>query len=240
MQTMNETPAPQPHSTRLWIGIAIIVFGILAALDNLPFVRDHEHFFLNLWPVILIIVGIGKLSRGSAEKGISGYLFILAGGFILIHNFGSDSLANAMGPLFIVAVGVFLVTKALRKNRGVPPDLAAHDSFISSTAIFGGNKRRVTHQDFKGGELTAIFGGFELDLRQATVEGNQVRVDVFVLFGGGEIKIPQHWAVSMKGTAMLGGFEDKTLHMPSAEGDAPRVHLVVTGLVLFGGLTVMN
>ncbi len=240
MQTMNETPSQQPTSTRLWIGIAIIVFGILAALDNLPFVRDHDHFFLNFWPVILIVVGIGKVSRGAAEKGISGYLFMLAGAFLLIHNFGSDSLVEAMGPLFIVAVGVFLVTKALRKNRGVPADLASHESFISSTAIFGGNKRRVTHQDFKGGELTAIFGGFELDLRQATIEGNQVRVDVFVLFGGGEIKIPQHWAVSMKGTAMLGGFEDKTLHMPSAEGDAPRVHLVVTGLVLFGGLTVMN
>lgn len=238
MQTMNETPAPAPPSTRLWIGIAVIVVGILAALDNLPFVEDH--FFLNLWPVVLVIVGIGKVSRGQSEKGISGYVLILAGAFILVHNFASDGLSNAMGPLFIVALGVFLVTKALRKNRSVPPDLAAHDSFVSATAILGGSKRRVAYQDFKGGELTAIFGGFELDLRQATLEGNQVRVDVFVLFGGGEIKIPQHWSVSMKGTAMLGGFEDKTLHMPSAEGGGPTVHMVVTGLVLFGGLTVMN
>ena len=67
-----------------------------------------------------------------------------------------------------------------------------------------------------------------------------MRVDVFVLFGGGELKVPQHWAVTMKGSAVMGGFEDKTLQMPAAEGDVPRVHLVVTGLVLFGSLTVMN
>jgi predicted membrane protein len=238
MQPLTDPPASSPYSTRLWLGIAVIIFGILMALDNLPF--SHDHLFLRLWPVILIVVGIGKVSRPQVEKGISGWVFVLAGAFLLLHYFGSDNLTDALGPLFIVALGVFLVTKALRKGRGVPPELAAHDSFISSTAIFSGSKRRVTQQDFKGGELTAIFGGFELDLRQATLEGNQVRVDVFVLFGGGELKIPQDWAVTMKGSAIMGGFEDKTLHMPSAEPLGPRIHLVVTGLILFGGLTVMN
>jgi len=97
----------------------------------------------------------------------------------------------------------------------------------------------VTGRDFKGAELTAIFGGFDLDLRLATLEAPQVRVDTFVLFGGGEVKVPQGWAVTMKGTAIMGGFEDKTLHLPAAEG-APQVHLVITGLVLFGGLVVTN
>jgi len=238
MQPTTDPPTSSPYTTRLWLGIGVIVFGILAALDNLSFVP--EGFFLRFWPVIFIIVGLGKVSRSRDEKGISGYALILGGIFVLLVNFGKTSLVEAVWPFFIVAMGVFLVTKALRKNRGVPPDLAAQDSFISSTAIFGGSKRRIANQDFKGGELTAIFGGFELDLRQATLGGNQVRVDVFVLFGGGELKVPPHWAVTMKGSAIMGAFEDKTLPMASSETGGPQVHLVVTGLVLFGGLTVMN
>ena len=216
----------------------MIVVGILAALDNLNLVPNG--FFLKFWPVVLIIFGIGKLSQRREDKGISAYIFILGGIALLVLNLRA-SLFDLIWPFFIVALGVFLVTKALRKNRGVPAELAAHESFVSATAIFSGTKRRVTQQDFKGGELTAIFGGFELDLRQATLEGNQVRVDVFVLFGGGELKVPQDWAVTMKGSAIMGGFEDKTLHMPAADGSrAPGPPGRSPGLVLFGGLTVMN
>ncbi|HLO66533.1 MAG TPA: DUF5668 domain-containing protein [Holophaga sp.] len=230
---------PQANPTRLWIGIAIIVSGLLALLDNMPFFRGHD-FVRNLWPLILIVLGIGKLTRqGPQDKGISGYVLIAAGIFFLVHNFTDGNISELFGPIVIIGLGVFVVMKALRRNRGVPPELAASDAFVSSTAVFSGTKRRVTGQDFKGAELTAIFGGFELDLRQATLEAPQVRVDTFVLFGGGEVKVPQGWAVTMKGTAIMGGFEDKTLHLPSAEG-APRVHLVITGMVLFGGLVVSN
>lgn len=237
MTPLNDPPISSPFTTRLWIGIAVIVVGILAALDNLNLVPNG--FFLKFWPVVLVIFGIGKLGTHREDKGISGYVFILGGLALLVLNLRA-SLFDLIWPFFIVALGVFLVNKALRKNRGIPAELAAHNGFVSATAIFSGTKRRIAQQDFKGGELTAIFGGFELDLRQATLEGSQVRVDVFVLFGGGEIKVPQNWAVTMKGSAIMGGFEDRTLHMPSAEGSGPQIHLVVTGLILFGGLSVMN
>lgn len=236
MPPLDDTPIQSHSSSRLWLGVAVIIIGILAALDNLNVFPGG--FFLRFWPVVLIIFGIAKLSRAREDRGISGWIFILGGTAALIANLRA-SLFELIWPLFIVLLGVFLVTRALRKNRGVPPELAALDSFVSSAAIFSGTKRRITHQDFKGGELTAIFGGFELDLRQAILEAEQVRVDVFVLFGGGEIKVPQNWTVTMKGSAIMGGFEDKTLHVPAAEG-GPRVHLVITGLVLMGGLTVSN
>jgi len=239
MQPLPDSNTGHASTPRLWFGICIIVVGVLAALDNLPFV--HHAFFIRMWPLVLVIFGISKLGRGEQpSRGISGYAFILGGCFLLLVQFGNHDLVEYARPFFIVMFGIFIVTKALAHNRGVPPDLAAHDSFLSGTAIFGGTKRRLGTQDFKGGEMTAIFGGFELDLRQATLEGNQVRVDVFVLFGGGEIRIPQHWAASMRGTAIMGGFEDKTLHMTSCEPGTPTLHLVVTGLVLFGGLTVTN
>lgn len=240
-------PEPSPgttspgtaSSTRLWIGITIIVFGLLAALDNLGFL--HDGFFMRLWPLVLVVIGLAKLNRSEPQRGLSGFVFILAGLFILLMNFGGPNLEEAIGPLFIVALGVFIVIKALRKNRSVPPELASHEGFLSGTAIFGGTKRQLSGTEFKGGEMTAIFGGFELDLRQALPSDPQFRVDVFILFGAGELRVPQGWLVDMKAAAIAGALEDKTLHLPSEAGVAEaRPTLVITGLALFGSLTVTN
>ena len=235
MPTPNDPPEASRYPTRLWFGIAVIVLGILLALGNLDV--PHEGLIHKLWPVVLIIVGIGKLDRRAEGRSNLGIALILGGIILLLVNF-DIARQEIVFPLFLVGIGILVVTKALRKTRSIPPDLARHENFVSSTAIFSGSKRRITQQDFRGAELTVIFGGFDLDLRQTTVEGGQVRVDVFVLFGGGELRVPTDWAVTMKGSAIMGGFEDKTLPVPGEGG--PRVHLVITGLVLFGGMTVTN
>jgi len=235
MPTPNDSPEASRYPTRLWFGIAVIVLGILLALGNLDV--PHEGLIHKLWPVVLIIVGIGRLDRRAEGRSNLGIALILGGIILLLVNF-DIARQEVVFPLFLVGIGILVVTKALRKTRSIPPDLARHENFVSSTAIFSGSKRRITQQDFKGAELTVIFGGFDLDLRQTTVDGAQVRVDVFVLFGGGELRVPADWAVTMKGSAIMGGFEDKTLPVSAVGG--PRVHLVITGLVLFGGMTVTN
>ena len=236
-------PEPSPGTTsmtRLWIGIGVIVFGLLMILDNLGFL--HHGSFVKLWPLILVLIGVSRLGPNQRERGVSPYLWILAGAFLLVWEFGGADFTEAIGPIFIVALGIFIVTKALRRNRGVPPALASQVGFVSTSAIFGGTKRRPAGlEPFKGGEMTAIFGGFELDLRQAALEEGHARVDIFILFGGGEIRVPQGWGVDMKASAMFGALEDKTLHLPNPEG-APggRPTLVLTGMALFGGLSVTN
>jgi hypothetical protein len=140
--------------------------------------------------------------------------------------------------MLVVAVGILIVVKALKQSRGVPPELAKSDDFLQGTAIFGGFKRRVLTQAFKGGELTAIFGGYEVDLRQAALDSGQARIDVFVLFGGGEIRVPDGWEISNRATAMFGALNDTTHHGPSPMEARPR--LVVTGLILFGGTEVKS
>ena len=239
MSSPDSTPPGNIPTTRLWFGIAVILFGVLLTLDNLGFA--HHGFFMKLSPLLLVLLGLSRLGPNRPEKGISGYLFILGGAFLLMVNFGGADFTEAMGPLLIVALGILIVTKTLRRNRSVPPDIAAQEGFVSTTAIFGGTKRRPSGQTFKGGEMTAIFGGFELDLRQAFLEGGHSRVDVFILFGGGEIRVPQGWRVDLKATTIAGSLEDKTLHLPF-EGGGPELPptLVLTGMALFGGLTVTN
>ena len=80
-----------------------------------------------------------------------------------------------------------------------------------------GNNSRA----FKGGDLTAVMGGCEIDLRHAAIEGEAV-IDVFAIWGGIEIRVPENWTVIGRVTPILGGFEDKTRPPQRGEHAAPR------------------
>ena len=49
-------------------------------------------------------------------------------------------------------------------------------------------RRRFTSKEFKGGKLTSIFGGTDLNLVNADLAWGTNILDVFVLFGGCEYK----------------------------------------------------
>lgn len=105
-------------------------------------------------------------------------------------------------------------------------------------AIFGGTKQRVTIKNFRGGRLTAVFGGFEVDLTRADIDGQVAIIDASALFGGGEIRVPPTWIIDVQGIAILGGFTDET-HQDIAD-PATAKRLIVKGLAALGGVVIKN
>jgi hypothetical protein len=236
MNASENAKTPSPFSPKLVLGVAIIVAGLVLTLDNLGLIEAHTIF--KLWPLVLVAMGIAKLRQEGSSGGMGGWFLVLGGTFLLLFTFARGHLAEALAPMLVVAFGILIVIKALKQSRGIPPELVRSEDFLQGTAIFGGFKRRVLTQTFKGGELTAIFGGFEVEMQQAALESNQARMDVFVLFGGGELRVPEGWEVANRATAMFGALNDKTHHGPNPTEGRPR--LVVTGLILFGGLEVKS
>ena len=59
----------------------------------------------------------------------------------------------------------------------------------------GGGDRVVRSQDFRGGEITAIMGGFGIDLRGAAIAGDSATIHIFTLWGGVDLKVPEEWNV---------------------------------------------
>ena len=109
-------------------------------------------------------------------------------------------------------------------------------STINGMAFMSGIRRTVTSQDFQGGELTAIMGGCEIDLRQASIKSGEAVLDVFAFWGGIDLKVPLDWSVDLAGTPLLGGFDDKT-HPPQG-GSTKR--LVIKGYAIMGGIQIAN
>lgn len=107
---------------------------------------------------------------------------------------------------------------------------------MSMFALMSGVTRRVRNAPFFGANMTAVMGGIELDLRQATLPEDAV-IELFAFWGGIEIWVPREWSVVNQGFALMGSIEDKTGNLPQRPGQ-PR--LVLRGMALMGGVEIKN
>jgi hypothetical protein len=228
--TNPEEPPPDFRVTpRLVIGLAIMLAGFLLALDSLGF-ADAGYVF-RFWPLALVAVGITKLLSGAAERS-GAYLVIVLGAGLLAFNLGWLSFPR-VAAIVLFVVGARIAWKALLPRTGSPA--AGGGSTLDMVAILGGSKRAFGGSDFRGGQAFAFMGGGELDLRRASMARDEAVLDVFVFWGGFEIKVPEEWEVACRGLPLLGGFADNTRHSPGAQK-----RLVVTGTAIMGGIEIKN
>ena len=99
---------------------------------------------------------------------------------------------------------------------------------------FGGREIVVDSKDFKGGKLTAILGGSSIDLRNANLSEGENVLDIFTLFGGASLLVPQDWTIKVEVFSIFGGFGDKRNSSVKVMPHPNKV-LIVKGFVMFGG-----
>ena len=233
-------------SGSFWVGAIILTIGSLLLLDRMDLLEFPRWAFS--WKTILIAIGlIVGINRNF--QGIGWLVMILVGGFFLIDDipgFPIDMDYYAF-PVAVIILGLFILMRAVTgKSKteikdlwgkdSVESDSGGEDSFDLTTA-FGGTKKKVFSKKFKGGKTTCVFGGSDIDLTQADIEGTVV-IDVVQIFGGVKLIIPANWEVKSDVTVILGGIDDKRT-VPSG-GLATNKKLVLTGTVLFGGVDIKS
>ncbi|WP_202424030.1 LiaI-LiaF-like domain-containing protein [Duganella lactea] len=228
-------------ATQMIIGLFVIGIGMLFLLDNLGWVDLDLR--VHIVPTVLIGVGILKVLQTRTQSGvIVGGALIVVGALIMLKSLGFLHIDwRTLWPLLLIGAGVAVVIKSTMQRAspqqdGLSLDKDSSDNVINITAIMGAHKNRVLSQDFRGGEITAIMGGSDLDLRQASINGDAV-LNLFAFCGGITIKVPVDWIVLLEGTPIMGGFEEKT--MPPAAGSVPK-RLILRGYVIMGGVEVRN
>ncbi|MFN0158696.1 MAG: LiaI-LiaF-like domain-containing protein [Bacteroidota bacterium] len=220
------------------LGVLIILVGVILTLDRMDVIYAGD--FLRLWPSLLIVYGISKLTTEKGD-GIAAYLFIGVGGILLLGKLDIiDVRFRDLWPLFLIFIGGVLVWRTVKRRNDISvlggERISDSNDTISGLALLGGVERTNSSQNFLGGELTAIMGGCEVDLRQASIKNGEAVIDVFAVWGGIDIKVPEDWAVSINGTPILGGIEDKT--RPPKGGSTKN--LVIRGTAIMGGVEVKN
>ncbi len=233
-------------SSSFWVGALVLTIGSLLLLDRLDLLYFPGWLFS--WKTLLIALGV-IVGINKKFEGIGWLVLILVGAFFLIDDipgFPYDIDRYAF-PVGIIIVGIFIVGRAVigsasreakktHSGDGILTLDEGGEDYFDLTTVFGGNKRKVFSKNFKGGEATCIFGGTDIDLSQADINGTVV-IDVVQLFGGVKLVIPSNWELKSEITAVMGGVEDKR-SSPQIYGSGKK--LVLTGFVMFGGIDIKS
>lgn len=226
---------------RYILGGILVLAGLLMVLNNLNVLDFFLPYYLFGWYSILILVGV--ILMATRERITSGLIITIIGGVFLI-----DEMADYyywrfdfwdifdFWPLVFIIIGLSLIFRRGRLGDWKEKKTEYGDSadHVDETAFFGGSDRVITSQDFKGGKVTSIFGGSDINLVNADLAVGTNVLDVFVLFGGTDIIVPSDMNVRVEVTAIFGGFSDER-KVVNTNPDNDGKELVIKGLVLFGG-----
>ncbi|MGO9228348.1 MAG: LiaI-LiaF-like domain-containing protein [Bryobacteraceae bacterium] len=251
MTPQDNQQTPQEGLPSHWIpALVLIAVGAIFLLNNLQIIRFHDIFIY--WPVALIAWGIFKVvDQPETKDKVVGAILIGIGGILLMGNLGIPHMGwGDLWPLILIAVGVLMLTDRLAgpgtgwagwsgRHADWADRFTRRGGRLNESAVFGGGKRVITDPDFQGGKVECVFGGFDIDLRGATMLVDSAVLKVDAVFGGAEIKVPAAWEVDMRGAGVFGAFVDQTQHPNRNLNPRPR-RLIVKGGAVFGGVTIKN
>lgn len=220
-------------SGKLWTGLILIILGIIFLIDNYNLINFNIPSFLLQWESILIIIGI--VIFFSSKNKITGSILIIIGLLGFFPNFW---------PIVLVIIGVYFILKSKpqektdsNRNKNKPFNEGETDlseDYIDEIAIFGGGVKNIISDNFKGGRITAIFGGSEIRLNRSKLAKGENTLEIIALFGSTTLIVPREWKIDIKLIPIFGGFSDKrTKNTNLVYQNNSR--LIIRGLVLFGG-----
>ena len=219
---------------RAFFGVTIVALGGILLLRNLEIIKfdSWNVFWGTVWAAGLVLAGLVTIV--SSRKLLTrawGLLLMAAGVSIGLNAYGviDVSIWKLFWPVVLIAVGLMMVFSIGSANRKRAEEPGTNDN--EKVAIFYGEQSRV-RGDYTGGSLTAVFGGVDLDLRQAKIKDGAV-IDVFTFCGGINISLPDDVIVKNEVRGVLGGSDDKTMSKPSA-----KKTIYLKGECVLGGLEI--
>jgi len=105
-------------------------------------------------------------------------------------------------------------------------------------AIFGGAARKGTWRVPSTSTVVTVFGGADLDLRDAILPAREITIRAVSVFGGMSITLPPEMRVVDSGVAVFGGRDVPGDGPESDRPDAPVLRL--QGVCVFGGISVRH
>ncbi len=221
---------------RFFFGIILIVVGILYFLqstDLIDYRVSHIIFSLPFWAFLFgchLLMNTGKKLLG-AIFFFGGGIFLLGRIFPTFHVDG-----DVIFPLIIITIGVYIIFKHRNSTQTFwkKENINIDQDTIDDVAIFGGGTKVFNSNNFRGGNITAIFGGSEIDLKSCQLAEGTSIIEVLTIFGGTTIIVPSEWNIRLNVTPLFGGFSNKVRRDPNLAVDLNRT-LEIRGVAIFGG-----
>jgi predicted membrane protein len=240
-----------------WVGLLLLLVGAVLLLRQTGYPVPYWIFS---WQMILILVGL-FIGIRHGFKDFSWLIMILVG-FVFLSDdiWPGIKIKQYAIPVIVIAVGLlfFLSPRRMcggnrrmfrRRFGGFEGHPSARNEFaeaipyegdksleteVDIVSIFSGVKKRVLSKQFKGGDITCVFGGAELNLTNADFI-SPVVLDVTMIFGGTKLIVPANWELRSEVAAIFGGIDDKR---PQPSATVPEKTIILKGTLMFGGVEV--
>lgn len=242
--------------SRILLGLVLLLVGAALLLNEFNLLDFSVwNIIQEWWPLIVIGAGLVILFN-NPQSFLFPLIVIIAG--ILLQFRQLDLLEfniwSLIWPSVLLVVGLSLLFERNNRTKSVSSEASAEDESdedeedgdfdtrqvtsddkVSILAVFSGSEVKNTSDNFQGGDASALFGAFEVDLRGASFK-KEATLNVFTAFGGGEIIVPEGWRIETNGLPLFGGWENKTKKPTKA--NAPTLY--IRGTCLFGGISIRH
>jgi predicted membrane protein len=241
----------------IWTGLLILLIGTALLLKALKI--DLPAWLLS-WPMLIIVIGFFSGVKSGFRGGFWFFMMLVGGAFLVERIVPDANLRRFIWPGILILIGLAFIFRPRRTfgayctpgekktsdDSGLVMEVEAgvggesqnsSEEFLDTTSIFGGIKKNILTKNFKGGDVTNIMGGTELNFSQADIKG-EVILELTQIFGGTKLVVPADWDVKSDIVAVFGGIEDKrSLENISIN---PGKVLLLKGTSIFAGIEIRN
>lgn len=237
-------------------GFLIVMIGSLFLARELG---AEIPYWVFTWKMLL--VGLGLLLAVKHKLKHPGWIILIAiGGSFLVNDIYPElNIRPFLWPSLLIIAGLFIMFRPRRREgvrfRRFRRRMRHHHAFshrdvcynreeqteedvIDSTVFMAGVKKTILSKQFRGGEITNVFGGTELNLSGADFE-NTVSLEITQVFAGTKLIVPANWEIRSELVTIFGSVEDKRQARQRATGE-PVKTLVLTGTTFFGGIDIRS
>lgn len=224
----------RPSWSRIATGVLIVVVGVALLLITTDTVEPD--LVWTIIPGIFVLIGLWALIRSGFRNLVGPVMVIAIAGAFLLESIDliEEGTIGTYWPLFIVLLGLLVIVNRSRRRRGQ----TTGDASVSLVGVFAGDSRRVTGQQFRGGEATVVFGDAELDLRETELDADGALVEATAIFGDIVIDVPDDWPIDLEVMTIFGDIQDRRSRGVEPDSTGPR--LTLTGSVIFGDITIRD
>lgn len=225
---------------RIWAGSLLLLTGIFYLLYNFNALPFPVPPYVFSWQMGIILSGVYILYT-SLLKGL---LLLATGVYFILPLAGiiEPVAIEKMWPALIILLGIIILfgsgfRKKTKTNTMITTKNTLNNELFDIRAILSGDTRQISSYDFKGGSITAIMGGVELDLTNCYLSPEGCIIDLAVVMGGISLKISREWNIRSEITPIMSGIEDEDQHAANVHID-PAATIILRGSLVMGGIEI--